>query len=200
MTKPQRCYNGGFPDTVPPMLLLCLAPDCPNTFEPRKTGGNPQKYCSVQCKTRETARLRFKDTPDDVKLANRRSYWKHRSRLLQERRIRYANNLEFERARSRAYLKLNLDKSRFRSRRYELSKRVSTPNPITRMEWEAIKVAYNFKCAYCGCEPIEITQDHVIPISKGGEDSASNIVPVCQTCNKRKNNLDVAEFIRRLSG
>ncbi|MEO9969405.1 MAG: HNH endonuclease [Hyphomonadaceae bacterium] len=42
-----------------------------------------------------------------------------------------------------------------------------------------------FKCAYCG-EPSELTFDHVIPRSKGGRTSWTNIVAACSPCNLRK--------------
>jgi len=42
-----------------------------------------------------------------------------------------------------------------------------------------------FKCAYCGTTG-ELTFDHVIPRSKGGRTSWTNIVAACSPCNLRK--------------
>lgn len=56
---------------------------------------------------------------------------------------------------------------------------------LTETQWLAIKVAYRHRCAYCG-EKKPLTQDHVIPVSKGGAHTASNIVPACQSCNSSK--------------
>lgn len=42
------------------------------------------------------------------------------------------------------------------------------------------------KCHYCRKKFNKLTMDHVIPLSKGGEHSASNIVPACLSCNLKK--------------
>lgn len=56
---------------------------------------------------------------------------------------------------------------------------------LTEFQWSAIKAAYGNRCAYCG-QRKPLTQDHIIPISAGGEHTASNIVPACQSCNSSK--------------
>ena len=43
------------------------------------------------------------------------------------------------------------------------------------------------KCQYCGSTQ-NLTIDHVIPKSKGGEDSWENLVTACIKCNNRKGN------------
>ena len=58
---------------------------------------------------------------------------------------------------------------------------------FTPEQWEQIKTDFNHLCAYCGGQA-ELEQDHVTPISKGGNHTASNIVPACRSCNARKSN------------
>ena len=43
-------------------------------------------------------------------------------------------------------------------------------------------------CLYCGHEfnVAELSRDHVIPISKGGNDVWTNVVTSCRRCNNRK--------------
>jgi 5-methylcytosine-specific restriction endonuclease McrA len=57
---------------------------------------------------------------------------------------------------------------------------------LTRAEWEAIKAAYDYRCVYCGIRPKRLTMDHIVPLSKGGSHTKSNIVPACKSCNSRK--------------
>ena len=60
----------------------------------------------------------------------------------------------------------------------------------------------NFKCEYCGKDLLssvenfkEWQEDHIVPKSKGGDNSDSNIAVSCRTCNvdvkSRWNPLDV---------
>jgi 5-methylcytosine-specific restriction endonuclease McrA len=43
------------------------------------------------------------------------------------------------------------------------------------------------KCQYCGSTR-DLTLDHIIPRSRGGEDSWENLVTACNKCNNRKGN------------
>jgi 5-methylcytosine-specific restriction endonuclease McrA len=54
---------------------------------------------------------------------------------------------------------------------------------------------YHNKCAYCGAENITLTVDHIIPLSKGGSNYISNIVPACRSCNSRKRDKDLEDFL-----
>jgi 5-methylcytosine-specific restriction endonuclease McrA len=58
----------------------------------------------------------------------------------------------------------------------------------TRQQWNEIKAIFDYQCASCGrYEPeIRLTEDHIIPLSKGGNDSIENIQPLCRSCNTKK--------------
>lgn len=49
------------------------------------------------------------------------------------------------------------------------------------------------KCHYCGCGH-SITFDHIVPKSKGGSNSESNLVCACRPCNSSKGTKDYDEF------
>ena len=52
-------------------------------------------------------------------------------------------------------------------------------------------------CHYCGLEAT--TVDHLIPISKGGTDEASNMVACCTQCNSSKRDRMTPTFFERAS-
>ena len=52
-----------------------------------------------------------------------------------------------------------------------------------------------FRCQYCGEKKVasELTLDHILPRSRGGDNSPVNIVTACVACNNRKGNRTPAE-------
>lgn len=53
------------------------------------------------------------------------------------------------------------------------------------------------ECFYCGRiirSKWDHSYDHVVPLSKGGEDSWGNLVDCCKPCNQSKANLSLKEW------
>ena len=52
-----------------------------------------------------------------------------------------------------------------------------------------------FRCQYCGEKKVagELTLDHILPRSRGGDNSPVNIVTACLQCNNRKGDRSPAE-------
>ena len=67
-------------------------------------------------------------------------------------------------------------------------KKLKAVGSHTQGEWELLKRQYGYTCLACGkSEPhIILTEDHIIPLSKGGSDFIENIQPLCKGCNSKK--------------
>src|SRR4029079_13797359 len=65
-------------------------------------------------------------------------------------------------------------------------------------EWRAILEVFGNRCAYCLRASSSLTRDHVEPISVGGADEPSNVVPACGRCNSSKGARSLLSFARRV--
>jgi hypothetical protein len=50
------------------------------------------------------------------------------------------------------------------------------------------------QCVYCG-STTDLTTDHLIPRSRGGDDSADNVVLACQPCNASRGDKGIFEWL-----
>ena len=69
--------------------------------------------------------------------------------------------------------------------------------PLTR---RLVYARDEYTCQYCGTRPgaSQLTLDHVLPKSRGGQKTWENIVTACKQCNQRKGNRTPAEARMRL--
>ncbi len=63
-----------------------------------------------------------------------------------------------------------------------------------------IYIRDKYRCQYCGrvFEPKDLTYDHVIPRSRGGKTTWTNVVTCCHACNRKKGNRTPREAGMRL--
>jgi 5-methylcytosine-specific restriction endonuclease McrA len=91
----------------------------------------------------------------------------------------------------------NPERSVAHEARRRASRAAAAINDFTAEQWQASKEYFNGHCAYCG-EPCEaLTQEHMIPLSRGGNHTAANIVPACRWCNSRKHDRTLMEYLMR---
>ncbi len=60
---------------------------------------------------------------------------------------------------------------------------------------EYVLLKWIHQCAYCDVRDVPLELDHVQPRSKHGTDRVSNLTLACQSCNQRKGNRGVREFL-----
>lgn len=114
-------------------------------------------------------------------------YVKHKEKILNQERERYLLKADQIKARIKQYSKDNPEKKQFSRMKYKLRKR-NAVGSHTLSEWQEVKKLYGYMCACCKKqEPeVKITQDHIIPLSKGGTNTINNIQPLCVSCNSIK--------------
>lgn len=91
----------------------------------------------------------------------------------------------------RKNLRAFADKERIRRGR----KRANGGNH-TRADWLRLLNRFGGLCAYCETA-IATTEDHVIPVTRGGTNFIGNILPACFTCNSSKRDLLLIEWKQR---
>ena len=66
--------------------------------------------------------------------------------------------------------------------------KLNAPGQHTQGEWETLKTQYGHRCPSClrTAPEIVLTEDHIIPLSKGGSNYIENIQPLCRSCNSKK--------------
>ncbi len=67
---------------------------------------------------------------------------------------------------------------------------------LTDEQWAALVEVWA-GCAYCRRNDRPLQRDCVLPISRGGRYTLTNVVPACDSCNASKCNLEVSTWIRR---
>lgn len=115
-----------------------------------------------------------KKNKDKIREWNKNYCLKYPERVIKSRRKYRLNNLEKVRENARLY----------QHKRNAMKKKL--PSTLTNEQWEDIKNIFDNKCAYCGKEEEKLTQDHFIPLIKGGGYTHSNIIPACLSCNSSK--------------
>lgn len=143
----------------------------------------------------------------------REYYQANKDRLLAMAKVYHSANPEVGRKANRAYRLRNLDKLRaaniaYFKRNYEKNKlaiyenvrkrrarKKNAPGIVTPVEWAFVKALFD-GCFYCPSKE-RITQDHMIPLVRGGSHTIENIVPACVHCNSRKRTLTTDEYLAK---
>ena len=104
------------------------------------------------------------------KKSRRKYYVKNKEQIIKNRKLNplYLEKLNIQWHKRRALLKGN-------------------GGSHTVKEWEGVKNKYNQRCAICKRKK-KLTKDHIIPITKGGDNYIENIQPLCLVCNVKKGN------------
>jgi 5-methylcytosine-specific restriction endonuclease McrA len=110
-------------------------------------------------------------------------------------RQRYSENAPERIAKTMEWSRANQSsRQSYRTKRKALARKAGIL-PVTGRDWSRVQQRFNHCCAYCG-QRAKLTQDHVVPISRGGWHAIGNIVPACGSCNSSKGNRLLVEWRR----
>ena len=198
----------------PPALLQRGASSMSNSSTKCKQCGTADRYKNGRCKAcsreavrkwqrnnlekvREITRKWWQDNPDKGAAARRKweqanpkkvSEYSRRYRRANPEKLYEANrrwkraNRKKENARRRRWSRDNPEKVNAKSHRYRARKRGNISEPY---DFDAICAHYDNRCLRCGKQK-PLTVDHIKSVSKGGPNIASNIQPLCKSCNSSK--------------
>ena len=77
---------------------------------------------------------------------------------------------------------------------YMYNLKVVQSTEAKRLWRKSVKEQWDNECAYCGSTD-DLTIDHIIPRSKGGNNSLENCALACREANQAKSDLSLEEFI-----
>lgn len=121
--------------------------------------------------------------PDKYKAMKRSHHIRHR-----EKDLKRSSDWQ------RAHL-VEIRPSRTASANKRRAQKALTGGSHTPEQIQALLIAQDFKCAYCGKDISKrFERDHVLPLSRGGSDDISNIAMCCKSCNSSKNNKTLHEW------
>jgi len=66
------------------------------------------------------------------------------------------------------------------------TKQTGAGGSYTATEFRDLCNQYGNRCLGCGRDDVQLTADHIVPVSKGGTSDISNIQPLCKSCNSSK--------------
>lgn len=70
---------------------------------------------------------------------------------------------------------------------------IRRPRPRVKLTRREVFIRDGYTCQYCGRQMGDLTIDHVIPRSRGGQHTWDNLVSACKTCNHRKGGKSLGE-------
>ena len=142
------------------------------------------------------AREWLKRFPEKARAAAKKWNHAHPDMRREQKRRQYARDPLKGKAQRAAWHAAHPEVRKISSERYR-ARKAAAVGSFTTKEWLALVAGFDGRCAYCG-EKASLQADHRIPLSRGGTNFISNILPACRSCNCRKARTTEREFRVRL--
>lgn len=130
-------------------------------------------------------RLWIKNNPEKVKEHKRNDRIVHKDYYKEYNAKYYSENKDKHRENGKKWYWNNIEKARLIGRIIAHRRRAKLNGRFTPKEWLELCDKYGNKCLCCN-DVCKLTQDHIVPVSRGGSNTIENIQPLCITCNFKK--------------
>lgn len=170
--------------------LLAKQRACWEATKPQRHAGQREYRETHKAEIAERDRL-YREANKARHAAYHREYHAaHREEIAARRKRWYEANKDVAVAIDKAWVETHREQKREILNRGRAKRRgllAGSRCDLTVSEWTAIKEAQGHRCTMCG-EVKTLTRDHIIPLSRGGDHTASNIQGLCRSCNSKKSN------------
>ena len=181
-----------------------------NAANPQRVRARKRRYYALH-RAEDLARsAAWRAAHREEKRARDRAYYQsHKAnwaRVTPEQKAKHAadSSRRFKADPQRAYAALRITRAK-RPEHYRLIQQAGGQRYLARKQgaagsFTAAELVEKFAllgncCLYCGRDDVKLEADHKIPLSRGGSNDIANIVPACRSCNARKCDRTVAEFL-----
>lgn len=203
-----------------PVTVQCKL--CGVGFDVKPSQVGKRVYCSMECMTKAYTKTRRKlncevcskefEVPDRKSRENakfcsktcmgmgtsgeKHSRYKHGygNKMPPDVRVKY-HRAYYEQNKEEVHIRAFLHKAKSRTN-------LKVKGSHTYEQWQSLVEQHEHKCYYCGVlttneeGKTKLTRDHILPLSRGGTDDISNVVPSCKSCNGSKGNKTLEEWKR----
>lgn len=154
---------------------------------------NKHKWREYRDRWREKNPDKYKESQLDGCRTYRR---KNAEKLRLKTRAYHRQRQAADRENNKLWLKKNPHKiQEYNARRR--ARKLGAKGRHTTKQWLARVAVFLWCCRYCGMKLTTktLTQDHQVPLSRGGANWPSNLVPACAHCNSNKRTRRLPELI-----
>ena len=162
--------------------------------------GNPRKVCkSCHCIRTKVWREANKERKKALDLAWQQN---NRERYRKAQRQWRQNNPERMPIYRKKWLSANWEFNKLSHVNRESKRRAAkrkTGGTVATIDWLVRLKEFNDFCAYC-LNPLNgnYHMEHMKPLSRGGSHTIDNVVPACPTCNYKKSDKTLLEFVSQV--
>ena len=163
--------------------------DCFSTVRRNKDGKNHK------CKDCYNSYIRNWSQKNKESVNARVLVYHHKNKTAKnlKRKKSYILNKDSQYRTGKEWAAKNPEKTRTYKRNYSHRRRQILVGQTWQIKDRELAEIKSQTCFYCGSSN-QITIDHILPVSKGGEHRIGNLVPACKSCNSSKGNKFLVEW------